>query len=63
MLKPYTYNRESFSQRPFNCNLSEGTVFNILNRAYDSLETTETEIKRKLLDSPQIHADETGFYV
>ena len=58
------YNRvTSLVNDLFNCNLSEGTVFNILNKAYDSLETTEAEIKRRLLDSPQIHADETGFYV
>ena len=58
------YNRISSLIRDlFNCNLSEGTVFNILNRAYNSLETTETEIKNRLLQSPQIHADETGFYV
>ena len=58
------YNRiSSLVSDLFNCNLSEGTIFNILNRAYDSLETTETEIKNRLLQSPQIHADETGFYV
>ena len=58
------YNRiASLVSDLFNCNLSEGTVFNILNRAYDSLETTETEIKNRLLKSPQINADETGFYV
>jgi len=43
--------------------MSEGTIFNILNKAYVSLENTENEIKDKLLKSPQIHADETGFYV
>ena len=58
------YNRiASFVRDFFQCNMSEGTVFNILNRAYDSLENTEELIKNKLIESPQIHADETGFYV
>jgi len=58
------YNRiKDFFNDFFQCNISEGTVFNVLNRAYDKLETTETEIKNKLLKSPQIHADETGYYV
>ncbi len=43
--------------------MSEGTVFNILNRVYNSPEKTENSIKDKLLESPQINADETGFYV
>lgn len=47
----------------FQCNMSEGTVFNILNRAYKSLEHSENIIKNKLIESPQLHADETGFYV
>ena len=58
------YNRiSSFVSDLFNCNLSEGTIFNILNRAYNSLANTENEIKNRLLESPQIHADETGIYV
>ncbi len=58
------YNRiASFVNDFFSCNMSEGTVFNILNRAYNSLEKTENTIKNKLLESPQINADETGFYV
>lgn len=58
------YNKiASFVNSLCGCNISEGTVFNILNKAYVSLENTENIIKEKLLKSPQIHADETGFYV
>ncbi len=58
------YNRiASFVNDFFSCNMSEGTVFNILNRVYNSPEKTENSIKDKLLESAQINADETGFYV
>lgn len=58
------YNRiTDFVNDFFQCRISEGTVYNILNRAFNSLETTERFIKSKLLESPQIHADETGYYV
>ena len=58
------YNRiAAFVSDFFQCNMSEGTVYNILNRAYEALEETEVSIKNTLIASPQIHADESGYYV
>lgn len=58
------YNRiTAFVNDFFQSNISEGTVYNILNRAYNSLEKAENTIKDKLINSPQVHVDETGFYV
>lgn len=47
----------------FQQNISEGTIYNTLNKAYANLETTEEIIKRKIIESPQLHVDETGLYV
>ena len=58
------YNRiTEFVKDFFQCNISEGTVYNILNRAYNLLEDVEITIKNRLINSPQVHVDETGYYV
>jgi transposase len=43
--------------------ISEGTVFNILNKYYEKLETTEEKTKEVILASKVIHSDETGINV
>ena len=43
--------------------ISEGTVFNILNRYYNKLETTEEKTKKVILASAVVHSDETGMNV
>ena len=47
------------------CNhpIGEGTIFNILNRYYEKLETTEEKTKEVILASDVIHSDETGINV
>jgi transposase len=40
--------------------ISKGTISNFNQEAYDLLEPFETWAKKKLLNSPLIHADETG---
>jgi len=46
-----------------NHSISEGTIFNILNRYYKKLETTEEKTKEVILASRVIHSDETGINV
>jgi transposase len=47
------------------CNhpIGEGTIFNILNRYYQKLETTEEKTKEVILASEVVHSDETGINV
>jgi transposase len=47
----------------YQCKISEGSIFNILNKAYETLANTEETIKAKIISSPQMHVDETGYYV
>ena len=42
--------------------ISEGTLFNWNQAAYQTLEKTEAEIKQQLLQSPVNHFDETGMF-
>ena len=46
-----------------NHSISEATIFNILGRYYDKLETTEEETKKVILKSDVVHSDETGINV
>jgi transposase len=58
------YRRTSEAMRDlFNCQLSPGTVANIVRECADELVETELKIKQKLRRSPVIHADETGLRV
>jgi len=43
--------------------VSEGTIFNILNRLCKSLSTFENETKEACLSERVLHADETGFRI
>jgi len=43
--------------------IAEGTVFNILNRYYNKLETTEEKTKKVIMASAVVHGDETGINV
>lgn len=47
----------------FGVPISQGTVNNILQRAFDRLAPTIGAIKASILLSSVVHADETGFYV
>jgi transposase-like protein len=47
----------------FGCQLSTGTIANIIRECADELVETELQIKRKLRRSRVIHADETGLRV
>lgn len=46
----------------FNHRLSTGTLFNITQKVYKSLESFEEVVKNQLINSPVVHADESGFY-
>lgn len=56
---PYKRIKEFLSQF-FDLNLSEGTIYNTLRKAYSILESVETQIKDALIKSEIAHADETG---
>ena len=43
--------------------LSPATIETFLTTASNSLDAYEHEVRMKLLESPVLHADETGFYV
>ena len=43
--------------------IAEGTIFNILKRYYDKLETAEEKTKEVILASAVVHSDETGINV
>jgi transposase len=58
------YQRTSEAMRDlFGCQLSAGTVSNIVRECADKLVATELQIKRKLRRSTVIHADETGLRI
>lgn len=56
---PYKRIKELLSQI-FNVELSEGTIFNTLKKAYENLKPVEDLIKEKLRNADILHADETG---
>lgn len=56
---PYRRIKELLSQF-FDLNLSEGTIYNTLKKAYSSLESVENMIKKEIVKSEIAHADETG---
>ena len=58
------YQRASEAMRDlFGCQLSAGTVANMVRECADELIETELKIKQKLKRSPVIHADETGLRI
>lgn len=58
------YQRTSEARRDlFGCQLSAGTIANMVRRCADGLVETELKIKKKLRRSGVIHADETGLRV
>jgi transposase len=58
------YQRTSEAMRDlFGCQLSAGTVANMVRECADELIETELKIKQKLKRSPVIHADETGLRI
>ncbi len=61
-LLPYQRTAEAMREL-FGCQLSAGTVANIVRECSDGLVETELKIKRGLRHSPVIHADETGLRV
>ena len=58
------YDRISgFFKDKFHLNLSQGSVFNFNQEAYEALESFENLTKEKLLASPVLNADETGINI
>lgn len=58
------YQRTSEAMRDlFGCQLSSGTVANIVRECADELVQTELKIKQRLRRSAVIHADETGLRI
>ncbi|HEY0323462.1 MAG TPA: IS66 family transposase [Pyrinomonadaceae bacterium] len=58
------YQRTSEAMRDlFGCQLSPGTVANIVRECADELVETELKIKQKLWRSLVIHSDETGLWI
>jgi transposase len=60
-LIPYERLKEAMSDF-FEIEISEGTIYNILERCYDNLESTENRIEEEIKKSPVVHFDETGAY-
>ena len=58
-LIPYARIIDYFSEQ-VGLNVSQGSIFNFNKEAYDALENFEAIAKSKLIESPCIHADETG---
>lgn len=54
--------KEIFSD-VFQCQISEGTIVNTNNYLWKQLESVEEEIKKRIIQSPVVHFDETGFRV
>jgi len=55
------YNKlEELLDDVFNLKISQGTIFNTLKKAHNSLEKVENFFKEKLIESSVAHADETG---
>lgn len=61
-LLPYARTGEAMRDL-FGCQLSAGTVANIVRECADGLCETELKIKKRLRRSAVIHADETGLRV
>lgn len=58
------YQRTSEAMRDlFGCQLSAGTIANIVRECADMLVDSELKIKQRLRRSPVIHADETGLRI
>jgi transposase len=47
----------------FGCKISEGTIYNQVQKCHEVLEPVEAEIKEKLIDAKVGHFDETGMRV
>jgi transposase len=58
-LIPYKRIEEDF-QGKIKISVSAGSIYNFNKEAYDLLEGFEEFVKRKLLESPILHVDETG---
>jgi transposase len=56
--KTATYFRDKYGQQ-----ISPATIQNICRDAYESLSTFEHDVEEKLIQSPVLHADETGLRV
>ncbi|MCK4270908.1 MAG: transposase [Methanogenium sp.] len=56
--KTATYFKDKYSQQ-----ISSATIQNIRREAYESLDSYQSEIEEKLIQSPVLHADETGLRV
>lgn len=61
-LLPYNRIQELFEQQ-FGLNLSTGSMVNFNQEAYKNLEPFESQVKAGLLNSPVVHADETGINI
>lgn len=61
-LLPYERTSELFAD-VFGHQLSQATLVNANQTAYEILEPVEKEIKRQVVDSPVVHFDETGMGV
>jgi transposase len=61
-LLPYQRTAEAMRDL-FNCQMSSGTIANMVRECASALLETELKIKQKLRRSPVIHADETGLRV
>lgn len=61
-LIPYNRIEEQFHDQ-MNIAVSAGSIFNFNQDAYNRLETFEEWLKRKLIQSSLIHADETGINI
>jgi len=47
----------------FGCKISEGTIYNQVQKCYEILEPVEERIKAKVQESEVVHFDETGMRV
>ena len=56
--KTATYFKDKYGQQ-----ISAATIQNIRRDAYESLDSYQSEIEEKLIQSPVLHADETGLRV
>ena len=54
---------ESYFETQMHVDLSSGSLFNFNKEAYDKLELFEEIVKKNLIDSELIHADETGINI
>jgi transposase len=50
-------------QDVFEHKISTGTIFNMLNRTYDNLETPQNSLKQEILQEEVLHSDETSVNV